>query len=317
MRTLALILSIPPLLIAQDSYKQFQSRFDYDRRIPLDIRGSGVERRGGVAIHDLSYAGPKGGRVPAYVVVPDGGGPFAAIIMAHWMMKGSPVANRREFLEEAVVLARAGAICLLPDAPFVRPGAAPFPDDFLDPTLNQMLEQQVFDLRRGVDLLLGRREVDRKRVAYVGHSFDAHAGAILAGVEKRIRAFVLMAGVLALEEGMLRDDVPDLVKWRKEMGEAKIRAHLSANRKFDPVYYLAHATPAALLFQQARQDSLAGEPFASAGFRHASEPKTLRLYNAAHALNAEARRDRVAWLAVRLGLQPPDEKTVAAIPEVK
>ena len=61
-------------------------------------------------------------RVPAYLVVPAGRGPFAAILFGHWMMKGSPFCNRREFLDEAVVLAHSGAISLLIDAPLVRPG---------------------------------------------------------------------------------------------------------------------------------------------------------------------------------------------------
>jgi hypothetical protein len=37
-----------------------------------------------------------GGRVPAYLVVPVGRGPFAALLFGHWMMEGSPLKNRRE-----------------------------------------------------------------------------------------------------------------------------------------------------------------------------------------------------------------------------
>jgi hypothetical protein len=46
--------------------------FDYDSKAPLDVQEAGVEQRGDVAIHDISYASPKGGRVPAYLVVPKG-----------------------------------------------------------------------------------------------------------------------------------------------------------------------------------------------------------------------------------------------------
>ena len=51
------------------------------------------------------------------------------------------------------------------------------------------------DLLRAVDLLTSRSEVDAGRIGYVGHSFGALFGGILAGVEKRIKAFVLMSGV--------------------------------------------------------------------------------------------------------------------------
>jgi len=38
--------------------------------------------------------------------------------------------------------------------------------------------QQVMDMRRGVDVLLARKDVDRKRIAYVGHSYNAGIGAL-------------------------------------------------------------------------------------------------------------------------------------------
>jgi hypothetical protein len=45
-----------------------------------------------------------------------------------------------------------------------------------------------------------------------------------------------------------------------------------------------------------------------------SEPKKLKIYQAPHALNAEATQDRIAFLAEQLGFKPPDAKAVAAIP---
>jgi hypothetical protein len=39
--------------------------FDYDRNAPVDIQEAATEHRDGVAVHDISYASPKGGRVPA------------------------------------------------------------------------------------------------------------------------------------------------------------------------------------------------------------------------------------------------------------
>ena len=70
-----------------------------------------------VAAHDLSYASPMGGRVTAYLVAPPGAGAFAGqhagIIFWH---PGD--ADRAFFLDEAVVLARAGGVSLLIDAPW-------------------------------------------------------------------------------------------------------------------------------------------------------------------------------------------------------
>ena len=71
-----LIIAAP--ICAQDA--ELIRHFDYDRKAPLGIKEIGVERRGDVAIHDITYASPKGGVVPAYLVVPKGKAPFAAVI---------------------------------------------------------------------------------------------------------------------------------------------------------------------------------------------------------------------------------------------
>ena len=62
---------------------------------------------------------------------------------------------------------------------------------------------QVIDLRRAVDLLSLRADVDRKRIGYVGHGFNAHTGAILAGVEIRIDSYVLWSAAILTKNPFL------------------------------------------------------------------------------------------------------------------
>ena len=115
--------------------------------------------------------------VTAYLVVPPGKGPFPAVIYGHWCMPGSEKENRKEFLDEAVVLAHSGVISLLPDNVIVHPG---FVED-KSPLNEQQVAvdvQQDINLRRGADLLLARDDVDPKRLAYVGHSCDALCGRV-------------------------------------------------------------------------------------------------------------------------------------------
>jgi hypothetical protein len=95
-------------LFAQNVDAALLRHFDYDQKSPLDVQDAGVEQRGDVAIHDISYASPKGGRVPAYLGVAKGKGPFAAVIWGHWYQDGSPFLNRKEFLDEAVAPAASG-----------------------------------------------------------------------------------------------------------------------------------------------------------------------------------------------------------------
>src|ERR1051326_7363077 len=90
------------------SYPDLLPRFDYDSHAALEIRETDVQKRDKVRLIELNYAGASGDRVPAYLVIPPGGGSFPAIIWGHWLMKGSPLANKDEFLEEAVALAQSG-----------------------------------------------------------------------------------------------------------------------------------------------------------------------------------------------------------------
>ena len=102
MRIFASLLLFASTLFAQ--ILRFSIVLIMTRRPRSIFREVGVEQRGDVAIHDISYASPQGGRVPAYLVVPKGKGPFAAVIWGHWYQQGSAFLNRKEFLDEAVAL---------------------------------------------------------------------------------------------------------------------------------------------------------------------------------------------------------------------
>jgi dienelactone hydrolase len=288
------------------------THFAYDPKAPLDAAMAGVETRGDVVIQDLSYASPKGGRVPAYLVVPSGKGPFAAVVWGHWYWENSPMKSRRQFLDEAVVLARSGVVSLLTDGPVARAGYVP---DRAPLNAKQFddLVQQVVDMRRGADLLLARPEVDPRRLAYVGHSYNATVGAILAGVDRRFKAFVLMAGALSDQVDFRSEPYR---RYREKVGPAKWDAFAAEHAWADPGPYVAHAAPATVFLQYATREDFLTPSRATEYAANVSEPKRFKLYEAPHALNAEARRERLAFLAEMLSFPPPDPAAVAAVPEL-
>ncbi|MGB9435748.1 MAG: prolyl oligopeptidase family serine peptidase [Candidatus Acidiferrum sp.] len=284
--------------------------FDYDSKSPLDTQDVGVDFRGTIAIYDFSYASPKGGRVPAYLVLPPGKGPFAAVIWGHWCWQNSEFFNRREFLNEAVALAPAGVASLLIDFPQARPGYVLDKDPLTVQDIDNLV-QQVVDIRRGADLLLSRPFVDPKRLAYVGHSCGATAGGVVSGVDKRFRAFVLMAGDLSDE---VASNSPAFQEFRQKTGPEKVDAFMAKYSWSDAGKYISHAAPAALFLQYSSQEQFLTPEVAKATAALASEPKQFKLYDAPHALNAEARRDRIAFLTQQLNLQPLSPDVIAAIP---
>ena len=302
----------------QPRLEDLAREFTYDRKAPLDVREVGKVRRDGAIIFDITYASTLGGRVPAYLVVPDGGKPLAAILFGHWMMPGSPFMNRKEFLEEAVVLARSGAISLLIDAPLVRPGFVREKDEMRAAAQSsEVSRQQIIDFRRGIDLLTSRYKIGQNAIAYVGHSYDAHVGGILSGVEKRINSFVLMAGGFADEEYVFDPDNAEMRKMRERVGDDAIREYFRKYAWDEPAHFIGHSAPAAVFLQFGRQDKPITEKMARRYFELFAEPKKLEFYDAGHGLNGVARRERAEWLKGRLSLKAIDHAALARIPELK
>src|SRR6266581_7671865 len=117
--------------------------FDYDQNAPLNIKQIGVQRRATATVYDITYDSPKGGVVPAYLVVPKGRGPFAAVIWGHWYWGNSSMRNRREFLDEAIALAPAGVVSLLTDGPIARPGHVESKEPLNDQDTTDLVQQVV------------------------------------------------------------------------------------------------------------------------------------------------------------------------------
>jgi dienelactone hydrolase len=297
-------------VLAQDTLPSHA--FDYESKAPMDIQEAGVEHRGNVAIHDISYASPKGGRVPAYLVVPEGKGPFAAVIWGHWYWQNSEFFNRKEFLDESVVLARAGVVSLLPTGTGARPGHVEDKDPLNERQISEFV-QETIDMRRGADLLLARKDVDPKRLAYVGHSHSATLGGVLSGVDKRFKAFVLMAGGLSDLVDMKSEEFQE---FRQKNGPEKVDAFMTKFAWLDPGKFVSQAAPAKVFLQYAKQEKFLTAERALQYAEVVSEPKGFKLYDAPHALNAEARRDRIAFLSTQLKLKPLDPSSIASVPDL-
>ncbi|MCW5980361.1 MAG: hypothetical protein KIT09_19925 [Bryobacteraceae bacterium] len=315
-RFVAVALLVTALSGQELSFETLAREYDYDRGGSPSVHQAVREKRSGVTVFDYSYDSPKGGRAPALLVVPDGRGPFAVILFSHWMMPGSPRRNKTEFVEEAVALARAGAICLLLDSPLVRPGITEDPDPLNGQSAYAQV-QMATDWRRGLDLLLARRDVDAKRVAYVGHSFSAAVGAKLSAVEKRIGSFVLMAGGFANREYVFDEDNAAMVALRKKEGDDRVNRYFEKYPWDDPVYFAPRSSPSMVFLQYGRTDEPLPERVARRDYAHFGEPKRIAFYDAGHELNAAARLDRAKWLASRLRLRRVDFNALSEIPPLK
>jgi dienelactone hydrolase len=211
--------------------------------------------------------------------------------------------DRYAFLEEAGLLAQGGAISLLVDAPHARRPGQPI-YRFTQEDHTEFM-QAVTELQRGIDLLQARPQVDPMHIGFVGFSYGAIVGALLAGVETRIRTYILWSCVARLD-AFLRE-------LGKSLPAAELAAYLGIMAPLDPVEHVGGAAPAALLFQFGRADKRVPEEHAQALFRAAGHPKQELWYDAGHALDGKARQDRYEWLHRQFGLDPPTPDRVKAL----
>lgn len=270
--------SPPPTLPAESL-----DLYDYDTAQPLAVEEVKTEEKDGATVHDLSYAGP-GGRITAYFVVPEGDGPFPAVLF----MPGAPGA-RFTFYTESIELAQHGIASLLPDPPYTRNG-----EDVVvfKPSDMDGMVQEVAEMRRGIDFLVSREEVDPSRLGYVGFSWGASLGANFAAVERRVSSFVLMSPMPRLSA--------DMRQLGEEQGAGDLSAYEDAMEPIDAVNYLPHAAPNAVFLQFGEEDTRPSPADGREAVDATSDPKQAEWYEAGHDLDDQARQDRANWLAERL-----------------
>jgi dienelactone hydrolase len=289
--------------LGHPSLGEAEKLFHYNQRRPLAITRQALTTRlsanelRGVTVHSITYASPKGGEVPALLVIPKGKGPFPGVIVQH----GLP-STKEDFLPVGIDLARTGAVAILIDAPFNRPQQGTVRGD-LSGTAKDRGEQiqLIIDLRRAVDLLIARPDVNKAQLAYVGISYGAAMGGLLAGVEDRITAYVLTVGDGGLVSHFTGPNDPQPPP---PMSAEDWERWLAAMRPIEPINFIGRAAPAALLFQAGTKDELVPPEDARRYQQAAGQPKEIRWYEAGHELNCTAREDMMTWLARHIRIDP-------------
>jgi dienelactone hydrolase len=265
-------------------------RFDYDRNADVGFEDAGrVNRDYPIEIRQVSYASPDDrGRVSGFLVRPPGDGPFPGVILMH-----GAGGDSRQMLVQATWLAGRGAVAIAIDSPFVRNPNQQLPQGVAGLRAeSDLIAQNVVELRRAVDVLTEDGDADEERIGFIGFSGGARTGAILAGNEDRIRAYVLMSGGSA--------PVAEIVKAVPVEARVEVEEILNG---VDPLVHIRRAEPAKLLFLNGRRDQVVPRAALNALYRNASEPKEIRWYRTTHEPTVAVYGDMLAWLTKELGLR--------------
>ncbi len=204
--------------------------------------------------------------------------------------------NRGTFLDEAVDLGGRGLVSLLIGAPFTRPEHPKAKMPFDGEQDRRDFVQAAIDVRRGFDLLAARDDVDATHLGYVGHSFGATIGGPLLATEPRVQAWVLMAGFAAQTRELSSGDGLAGLAFRTLLAADDQQRYLATLAPIDSVRFLPHAPPAPILFQFARRDEYVAPWDAALWLQARRGPNEVAWYDTGHTFDADARRDRDAWL---------------------
>ena len=131
-----------------------------------------------------------------------------------------------------------------------------------------IITQTVFDLRRAMDFIYTREELDHDRIGYYGISLGGIIGIIFCSVEERIQVpvIVLAGGNLNLMFG-------------KDALSGDTKDYLSI---IDPVNYVAKIAPRPLLMINAENDDVIPPITSKLLFKAARQPKEILWYPTKH-----------------------------------
>jgi dienelactone hydrolase len=177
-------------------------------------------------------------RVLAHLFLPSNTPPpYQAVIYfpgeaSTWMPSSEGLENYYEFTMFLSYLVRNGRAVIYPiyKGTFER-GGPNYLTIMENPSTYASTElevQEVKDLRRSIDYLLTRPDIDGKKIAYMGMSWGAYMGSIIPAVEDRLGASVLVAGGLL---GMGRPEANDLSYVNRVRTPT-----LMLNGKYDAIY---------------------------------------------------------------------------------
>lgn len=275
--------------------------FTYDPAAPLRLEMTLVRTEADVDVHQIAYDSPRGGRVTGKLFVPRGAGgrSLAGVVVAH----GAP-GSTANLDPRAIFVARKGAVVIGIDAAFARRNPRE-PIAFTSRDAEEHI-QTIVDLRRAVDVLVARPDVDPGRLGFIGGSYGAALGGVLAGVEPRIAAFVLAVG----DAGFVAHFTAEDGGWLPPVSELPVAqrdAWVAAMRPLSGEVFFPRARGDRILLQNGRGDDAVLPHVARAFHAIAPSGAEKRWYDAGHRLPPEHFADQLEFLHRKIGTAAPTE----------
>lgn len=253
--------------------------FGYDKTLPLSPEEKPLRETSAYEVFRVSYRSAHDQRVPALLVLPKKReGKIPCVMLMHGL--GGSKDQLSMFFDPLV---QAGYACFAVDA-FAhgeRKSADSLPvfGAYAYAT-RDALAQTVIDLRRGIDYLESRPEIDASRVGYIGASMGGILGSIFGGVDTRLKAPILLVAGGNWKVLMEQSNLSPL----KQAGitEEQRKEALRVMDAVDPIHWVGKISPRPVLMINGDNDQVVTVDSNKALHAAANEPKQIIWYKGDH-----------------------------------
>jgi uncharacterized protein len=236
--------------------------YDYDASVPLSAQTRLVSDTGGYLQYHLTYRSAHEKKVTAFLYLPDSttfARPWPVILFLHGINNSKKTKYVRITSQKFV---RQGWAVLSMDGEYRgerRVHGRKLTGRSHIISMREAVVQSVKDLRRGLDYLIGRGDIDGQRVGFMGVSLGGITGTMFCALDKRVDVVVL-----ALSAGLLKSVA----------GLRAISGHADPTYDIiEPTTFIGDISPRPVLMINAQDDEVFPRFMVDALYESAGEPK--------------------------------------------
>ncbi len=262
----------------EKTWAELQAVYAYDHSLPLDPDIAQTVNAGAYTTEKMALRAVDGTSIPAILHRPNVQGAVPCILVLH----GYGGDKESYSIPMAILVAPKGVAVMAIDARLhgerAEATAAMWGTDLA--RSRYAMVNTVIDNCRALDYLDSRDDIDHERYMLLGISMGGMSGAVLGPVDERIKSAILIVAGGRLDLMYANSEHETVV----EMRAAGITPAMVAEATADcePVSFIGHFAPRALLFVNGTQDQVV--PPQNAEFLHqaSAEPKEIIWYEGGH-----------------------------------
>lgn len=243
---------------------------------------SGKPILAGYQKHALTFAGGNGAKVPSVLYTPGNtpdGKRHAAVVLVHGIG-----GDKSQLAPLALMLSQKGYVVLCIDAAGHgdRPKVGNATTNLLGiASFRTIVAQTVQDLHSAIDVLIARKDVDKKRIGAGGVSFGGIVISRFLADEPRVAAGVVIAAGGNLGQLLMASQIEGAKKFRttNKLSVAAIQQELNI---IDPAKHIGRAKARPMLFLHGDKDDIVPVACNTALFNATKQPKERELMPGGH-----------------------------------